>query len=150
MTLPGTPFLYYGEELGQQGRKPDEDLRESMDWYKNSDGIGMTTKVKRVNTIANDGISYEEQKGKKDSIFEYTKKVLKIRKDNPIIISGKYKNLSLGYKINGYEITGASEKLTIVHNSNTKNINVTIDGKSFDVPKSSSIIVKNGIDLLNN
>jgi len=32
MTLPGTPFIYYGEELGQQGRKPDENLREPMDW----------------------------------------------------------------------------------------------------------------------
>ncbi len=32
LTLPGNPFLYYGEELGMQGRKPDEQLRTPMLW----------------------------------------------------------------------------------------------------------------------
>ncbi len=32
LTLPGTPFIYYGEELGMRGRKPDEYLREPMPW----------------------------------------------------------------------------------------------------------------------
>lgn len=32
LTLPGTPFLYYGEELGMTGRKPDPDLRTPMHW----------------------------------------------------------------------------------------------------------------------
>lgn len=148
MTLPGTPFLYYGEELGQQGRKPDENLRESMDWYESSQGMGMTTALKMANTVANDGISYEEEKGNANSIFEYTKKILSIRKAHPFIINGKYTDLNLGYKINGYEITDGKEKLSVVHNSNTKNITVSIDGKSFDIPKSTSIIIKNGVDLL--
>jgi glycosidase len=32
LTAPGTPFLYYGEEIGQLGQKPDEDLRLPMQW----------------------------------------------------------------------------------------------------------------------
>ena len=32
LTSPGTPFLYYGEEIGMQGRKPDEDIRLPMQW----------------------------------------------------------------------------------------------------------------------
>jgi alpha-amylase len=32
LTLPGIPFLYYGEELGQIGDKPDENLRTPMQW----------------------------------------------------------------------------------------------------------------------
>ena len=32
LTLPGMPFLYYGEELGMLGLKPDEDLRTPMQW----------------------------------------------------------------------------------------------------------------------
>lgn len=32
LTAPGTPFLYYGEEIGMQGQKPDEDIRLPMQW----------------------------------------------------------------------------------------------------------------------
>jgi alpha-amylase len=32
LTAPGTPYLYYGEEIGMQGVKPDEDLRLPMQW----------------------------------------------------------------------------------------------------------------------
>lgn len=44
LTLPGTPFLYYGEEIGMQGAKPDEYIREPMLWYADSaGGEGQTT-----------------------------------------------------------------------------------------------------------
>lgn len=32
LTLPGTVFVYYGEELGMLGNKPDEHLREPFPW----------------------------------------------------------------------------------------------------------------------
>lgn len=32
LTLPGTPFLYYGEEIGMFGTKPDEFIRRPMQW----------------------------------------------------------------------------------------------------------------------
>jgi len=32
LTAPGTPFIYYGEEMGMPGKKPDEDLRLPMQW----------------------------------------------------------------------------------------------------------------------
>ncbi len=32
LTAPGTPFIYYGEEIGMQGVKPDEDIRLPMQW----------------------------------------------------------------------------------------------------------------------
>jgi alpha-amylase len=31
-TLPGTPFAYYGEEIGMAGTKPDEKIRTPMQW----------------------------------------------------------------------------------------------------------------------
>ena len=152
MTLPGTPFVYYGEELGQQGHKPDENLREPMDWYKKSKGIGMTSSpnksVALEYTVPNDGISLEEEKDNKDSIYEYTRKLIQIRKENPEIINGKYTKLDFGYKINAYEISNPDKKITVVHNSNSKEVEVKIDEKNFTVPKFSSIIVKEGKNLL--
>lgn len=32
LTAPGIPFIYYGEEIGMQGKKPDPDLRTPMQW----------------------------------------------------------------------------------------------------------------------
>ncbi|MDB4951396.1 MAG: alpha amylase catalytic region [Gemmatimonadetes bacterium] len=32
LTLPGIPFVYYGEEIGMTGDKPDERLRTPMQW----------------------------------------------------------------------------------------------------------------------
>lgn len=32
LTAPGVPFLYYGEEIGMLGQKPDEKIRKPMQW----------------------------------------------------------------------------------------------------------------------
>lgn len=42
LTGPGVPFLYYGEEVGQSGRKPDENIRTPMQWSAETNA-GFTT-----------------------------------------------------------------------------------------------------------
>jgi glycosidase len=41
LTLPGLPFIYYGEEIGMTGDKPDERLRTPMQWRPET-GVGFT------------------------------------------------------------------------------------------------------------
>lgn len=43
LTLPGTPFLYYGEEIGLPGTKPDERIRTPLPWTAQDPGRGFTT-----------------------------------------------------------------------------------------------------------
>jgi glycosidase len=43
LTGPGVPFIYYGEEIGLQGRKPDEQIRTPMPWTADDPGAGFTT-----------------------------------------------------------------------------------------------------------
>jgi glycosidase len=38
LTLPGLPFVYYGEEIGMTGDKPDERLRTPMQWSRGPAG----------------------------------------------------------------------------------------------------------------
>ena len=42
LTGPGVPFLYYGEEIGHVGGKPDENIRTPMQW-SGGDNAGFTT-----------------------------------------------------------------------------------------------------------
>jgi alpha-amylase len=42
LTTPGVPFVYYGEEIGMTGFKPDERLRTPMQWTP-GDHAGFTT-----------------------------------------------------------------------------------------------------------
>jgi glycosidase len=42
LTLPGLPFIYYGEELGMTGDKPDPRLRTPMHWSRGP-AAGFTT-----------------------------------------------------------------------------------------------------------
>jgi glycosidase len=43
LTGPGTPFLYYGEEIGMTGTKPDERIRTPMRWTPDPATAGFTT-----------------------------------------------------------------------------------------------------------
>jgi alpha-amylase len=42
LMLPGMPFVYYGEEIGMLGAKPDEQIRTPMQW-STEPGAGFTT-----------------------------------------------------------------------------------------------------------
>jgi glycosidase len=42
LTSPGVPFIYYGEEIGMLGEKPDEDIRRPMQWTADSPGAGFS------------------------------------------------------------------------------------------------------------
>ncbi|MBK8026237.1 MAG: alpha-amylase [Chloroflexi bacterium] len=43
LTSPGVPFMYYGEEIGMNGRKPDERIRTPMQWEADAATGGFTT-----------------------------------------------------------------------------------------------------------
>jgi glycosidase len=43
LTSPGVPFIYYGEEIGMTGAKPDEDIRRPMQWSADSESAGFSS-----------------------------------------------------------------------------------------------------------
>ncbi len=70
LTLPGQPFVYYGEELGMRGQKPDPDLREPMRWSRAADAPGETTWEA---STSHDGpaVSVEAEQADPDSLLHY-------------------------------------------------------------------------------
>ena len=43
LTNPGVPFIYYGEELGMEGGKPDQRIRAPMAWNDDPPAFGFTS-----------------------------------------------------------------------------------------------------------
>ena len=141
MTLPGTPFLYYGEEIGMGGghdQQADPNKREPFDWYRSGTGTGMTKMTKAVygqdakNIHADDGISLEEEQGNPDSIFSYYKKLIALRKANPMLFSGKYTRIGTPADTYGYKVSsdGADHALYVIHNQDvtaSKTLTLTAD-----------------------
>lgn len=110
LTLPGMPFIYYGEELGQLSNSNDPNRREAMDWYASAKGEGMCVLdekffgVSSKYTKANDGISLEEEINDENSIYSYYKKLTQLRTDYPIFFDGDYFSIE-SKSLNCYTVT---------------------------------------------
>lgn len=97
-TLPGTPMVYYGEEIGTRGTKGkgdpywDEYRREPMDWYTSETGPGMATWFKPGdrNNKPGDGISVEEQSGVEGSLLEHYRALAALRLAHPALLRGSF------------------------------------------------------------
>lgn len=132
-TLPGTPFIYYGDEIGQAGQQPDDNRREPFDWYKDAEGEGMTVMDdhffnEMAFTHPNDGISLEEQIGDETSMYEHYRKLIQIRRDHPMLFTGQYEAFDTEFGTYGYTVNADNEtdQLAIVHNQRDEAKTVTV------------------------
>ena len=87
--MGGSAFLYYGEELGMKGSGKDENKRAPMYWSMNPDAAGMCDGPADMEDVKMKFESLEEQEKDERSVYQYYKKVLKIRNQNPEIARGK-------------------------------------------------------------
>ena len=117
---PGTPFIYYGEEIGLRGSRgganTDANRRLAMPW---GDG----------DTVADPtGTTYDSSKkvdfdaltqvADANSLYTYYKKLLMIRKANPAIARGEYKALAFAdTKVGGFAATLDGETVLVIHNT---------------------------------
>jgi alpha-amylase len=109
LLLGGVPSIYYGQELGMKGTNAslgatdanDIPNREAFEWHKSDTGKGMAFWYKAKgpwrdqfnNDVPNDGISLEEEQNEPNSIWTFYRKMIAIRKANPIILNGAYQTL---------------------------------------------------------
>ncbi len=117
LTLPGNPIVYYGEEIGMLGAKPDEELRTPMLWG-GGDFLQASWRESRYNKKT---IPVSEQEGDPSSLLSHYKTLIALRNDHPALLSGTLMEFDVGNDIlAAYTMQGGDETLHIIHNFTAK------------------------------
>jgi alpha-amylase len=88
LTNPGVPFIYYGEEIGMWGVKPDERIRTPMQW-DGGETAGFTSGVPwedlaRDHETANVAVQDSEP----DSLLNHYRQLIRLRQAHPALRVG--------------------------------------------------------------
>ncbi len=129
MLTYGTPFIYYGEEIGMLGSRStestDANRRLAMNW---GDGDTVTNPIGATWSIERQRYgSVQDQIGDQTSLYNHYKKLIVLRNANPEIARGEYTPLSFeGYvTFGGFLSTYENSTVGVFHN--TSSSEVTID-----------------------
>ncbi len=127
---PGSPFIYYGEELGLRGSRgssnTDANRRLAMAW-----GDGDTVQDPTGATYSQDNrveATAKEQLAQDFSLYTYYKKLIMIRKANPEIARGEYTALSLpDTKVGGFTADWNGKSVCVLHNTTSKDVTLNLN-----------------------
>jgi alpha-amylase len=126
LSLPGIPYLYYGEEIGMEGIKPDEDIRRPMQWSMSANA-GFSTAAPWHDLNQNySEFNVANQQADPNSLWRHYQKWISHRKTVSALTTGSYKGV--GISINSVfpfmRINNVNqESVLILHNLSSTNQN---------------------------
>lgn len=137
LTLQGNPFIYYGEELGMRGSKPDEEIREPYLWGKDK----YQTKWEEIKNNV-ETPSLEAQKQDVNSLYNHYKKWINIRKNSEQLKYGDLKVVDTGdNNILAYKRNYKNKSVLVVHNLSETDKTVNIEGKTINLKGYESLVM---------
>jgi len=131
LTAPGVPFIYYGEEIGMKGSKPDEDIRKPMQW-DSTEYAGFSSFLPWRPLNSNfDLINVGNQENDPDSLLNLYKELIHIRNSTNALSIGDFQILKTNQQ-NVVVFVRKSVNQTIIIISN---VGQSIDNLLITIPK---------------
>ena len=94
LSFPGIPFIYYGEEIGTVGPKPDENIRTPLQW-DNTKNAGFSSGTAWMAPQTDYTIkNIAAQQKDNNSLWSVYNKMIQLRNTEPALRRGNYMTLS--------------------------------------------------------
>lgn len=119
---PGTPFIYYGEEVGMARGSAggDPGLRTPMSWSASTAHAGFTTGTPYRSLSTNvAAFNVAAQQADPDSLLNFYKAMLALRKGHPAVATGSYENVTINGAAMGFQRRLGNEWLLVAINYGT-------------------------------
>lgn len=127
LTLPGVPFIYYGEEIGMWGTKAggDEWVRTPLQWTNNATNGGFTEGSPWWKIIGDQETkNIITQRENKNSLLNHYKYFIALRKRYPQLTQGTFQNLGTGVSfLYGYLRESDGKAIVVLHNFSNQTLN---------------------------
>lgn len=130
LTLPGSPYVYYGEEIGMYGTKPDPNIREPMLWAPAEEDSLRATWIDPEHSTDDTVTPVSVQAEQTGSLLNLYRELIHLRHDTPALRRGTlhpviYEGMPEGLSI--YERrSDTGESLLIAHNVGPQSIDVVL------------------------
>jgi maltose alpha-D-glucosyltransferase/alpha-amylase len=135
-SLPGTPVLRYGDEIGMGDdlNLPERSsVRTPMQW-SNEPQAGFSTAKKTLAPLISKGpyaydlVNVEAQRVDINSMLNWTERMIRLRKECPEFGWGKYKILRTGHpSVLGIHYEWRNNSLVTLHNFHEKPCNISLE-----------------------
>lgn len=140
ITLPGTPYVYYGEETGMTGSKPDEQIRQPFIW-ENKDLSKNSTWEASTNDLNKVAVSVQSKD--KESLLNFYKTFINLRNNSNALKFGDFKDLEAENDgVVSYKRNYKNEQVEIYINVGRYKVQENIDFKKAKVLYSNKETVK--------
>lgn len=133
LTMPGNPFVYYGEEIGMHGVKPDPGIREPMRWDRDAHQAGETWWEPAPDN-ASPGLSVAAERSDPQSLLLYYRRLIHWRSDLPALRDGGIAPYPAdGGAISAYVRADHAQRLLVIHNLSGSSRSVSLPDTRFRV-----------------
>ncbi len=130
LTLPGTPYIYYGEEIGMIGVKPDEYIREPFIWDADKKDKQQTHWESPKYSTDQTVVPLTIQKNDPNSLFNFYKKFVNYRNGSPALTYGSIENSPLTIQeVVSFIRQKDGERVLIIHNVSDAEVTLKMDGQ---------------------
>jgi alpha-amylase len=124
LTLPGIPYLYYGEEIGMLGQKPDEDIRLPMQWSDASNAGFTTGSPWRAPKSDYPDKNIQDQQTDPSSLWRKYQELIATRNSQIALQTGNYRTVQTSSsEVFSFIRQKDSEQILVVTNLSNSEIN---------------------------